>query len=241
MAHSAKSAPTYSKNEHLIRWVQKTAELTKPANIHWVDGSQKEFDTIAGQMVKQGSLIKLNQELWPGCFYARSDPSDVARMEDRTFVCSLARDNAGPTNNWENPQVMRRKLKSLFAGCMRGRTMYVLPFSMGPVESPVSQIGVQITDSPYVVINMRIMARIGLAISQEIDKGERAGGPMSAFRGRTIGTGRERCAMALQQRKICCAFSGNPRNLVVRLGLWRQRFIGEKMLGVEDCLDHRSR
>jgi phosphoenolpyruvate carboxykinase (GTP) len=158
------------QNTHLIRWVEKMAILTKPAAIHWVDGSKEEYDAICDQMVESGTLTRLNQELWPGCFYARSDANDVARVEDRTFICSLSKETAGPTNNWENPFEMRRKLKSLFSGAMRGRTMYVLPFSMGPVGGPMSQIGVQLTDSPYVVVNMRIMARIGVAVLAEIDK-----------------------------------------------------------------------
>jgi phosphoenolpyruvate carboxykinase (GTP) len=146
------------------------AELTKPRDIHWVDGSEEENEALCAQMVEGGTFIKLNQDLWPGCYYARSDASDVARVEDRTFICSLSKDNAGPTNNWVNPFEMRKKLKELFSGCMRGRTMYVLPFSMGPLGSPMSQIGVQLTDSPYVVVNMRIMARIGLKVIEEIDK-----------------------------------------------------------------------
>jgi len=160
-----------SANEHLLKWVEKMAELTKPDSIHWVDGSQAEYDTLCEQMVAGGTFTKLNQDLWPGCFYARSDASDVARVEDRTFICSLSKDAAGPTNNWENPFEMRKKLKKLFSGCMRGRTMYVLPYSMGPVGSQMSQIGVQLTDSPYVVVNMRIMARIGMPVYAEIDKG----------------------------------------------------------------------
>jgi phosphoenolpyruvate carboxykinase (GTP) len=158
------------QNTHLIRWVEKMANLTKPAAIHWVDGSPEEYDVLCDQMVESGTFIRLNQELWPGCFYARSDANDVARVEDRTFICSLSKEAAGPTNNWTNPFEMRRKLKSLFNGAMRGRTMYVLPFSMGPVGGAMSQIGVQLTDSPYVVVNMRIMARIGVAVLAEIDK-----------------------------------------------------------------------
>jgi len=163
-------ATPLSTNVHLLNWVEKMANLTKPAAIHWVDGSPEEDEALKAEMVASGTLIKLNEELWPGCYYARSHPSDVARVEDRTFICSLSKDAAGPTNNWEEPFRMRRKLKELFDGSMQGRTMYVLPFSMGPIGSPMSQIGVQLTDSAYVVVNMRIMARIGLPVYAEIDK-----------------------------------------------------------------------
>lgn len=159
-----------SENKHLLRWVEKMAELTKPAAIHWVDGSQQEYEQLCARMVASGTFIKLNEELWPGCYYARSDASDVARVEERTFICSLSKDAAGPTNNWEDPFVMRKRLKTLFKGAMQGRTMYVLPFSMGPIGSAMAQIGVQLTDSPYAVANMRIMARIGLPVFKEIDK-----------------------------------------------------------------------
>jgi phosphoenolpyruvate carboxykinase (GTP) len=167
------SAKPLSENNHLLKWVEKMARLTRPAAIHWVDGSQAEYDSLCAQMVRSGTFIKLNQDLWPGCFYARSDANDVARVEDRTFICSLSKEAAGPTNNWVDPYVMRKKLKDLFQGCMAGRTMYVLPYSMGPVGSPMSQIGVQLTDSPYVVVSMRIMARIGLPVFKEIDKAEK--------------------------------------------------------------------
>ena len=162
-----------TSNRHLIRWVDKMADLCRPESIHWVDGSQEEYDFLCERMVAGGTFTRLNPDLWPGCFYARSVPGDVARFEDRTFICSLSKDSAGPTNNWEDPYAMRRKLKQLFKGSMRGRTMYVLPFSMGPVGSPMSGIGVQLTDSPYVVVSMRIMARIGLPVFEEIDKDEK--------------------------------------------------------------------
>jgi len=169
--HGGGHPPT--RNKHLLRWVEKMAELACPATIHWVDGSQQENDQLCDQLVANGTFLRLNQQRRPGCFYARSDPSDVARVEERTFICSLSKDNAGPTNNWEDPREMRRKLKSLFRGSMQGRTMYVLPFSMGPIGSKFSQIGVQLTDSPYVVVSMRIMARIGLPVFAEIDKDEK--------------------------------------------------------------------
>jgi len=168
---STQTPPT--TNKHLIRWVEKMAELCRPDAIHWVDGSQAEYDFLCNRLVAAGTFTRLDQKKWPGCFYARSAPNDVARVEDRTFICSLSRDGAGPTNNWEDPYVMRRRLKQLFKGCMQGRTMYVLPFSMGPVGSPMSGIGVQLTDSPYVVVNMRIMARIGAPVFAEIDKDEK--------------------------------------------------------------------
>ena len=167
------SAAPPTTNKHLIRWVEKMADLTQPASIHWIDGSQEEYERLCDKLVEAGTFFPLDEEKWPGCFYARSSPNDVARVEDRTFISSLSKDNAGPTNNWVDPYVMRKKLKQLFRGCMRGRTMYVLPYSMGPIGSPMSRIGVQLTDSAYAVVNMRIMARVGKRVFEEIDKDEK--------------------------------------------------------------------
>jgi phosphoenolpyruvate carboxykinase (GTP) len=168
-----KSSAPLSQNVHLLRWVKKMAALCQPERIHWVDGSPAEYDALCDELVAAGTFTRLNAKKWPGCFLARSDASDVARVEDRTFICSNSKDAAGPTNNWMNPVEMRHKLRGLFNGCMAGRTMYVLAFSMGPLDSPLAQIGVQLTDSPYVVVNMRIMARIGAKVFKLIDENKK--------------------------------------------------------------------
>src|SRR5215472_5283952 len=162
MATTPENVPT--SNRKLLEWVERWTEILGPDEVDWCDGSQAEYETLCRRLVASGTFIALDPAKRPNSFYARSDPGDVARVEDRTFICSELEIDAGPTNHWRAPDEMRADMLDLYRGAMRGRTLYVVPFSMGPLGSPIAHIGVELTDSPYVVASMRIMTRMGSAV-----------------------------------------------------------------------------
>ena len=170
--HATIGIPSHVRSPRLKTWVMDMIQLCKPDDLHWCDGSQAEYDSLCELLVKGGTFKRLNPDKRPGCFLATSDPGDVARVEGRTFICSINQDDAGPTNNWVDPREMKATLSKLFDGSMRGRTMYVVPFSMGPIGSPISYIGYEISDSAYVAVNMKLMTRMGRQVDDALGESD---------------------------------------------------------------------
>ncbi len=214
----------------LQAWVDEVAALTTPDSIHWVDGSDEEWDRLTTLLVDGGTFTRLNHDKKPNTFHAASDPSDVARVEDRTFICSEDEKDAGFTNNWKSPAEMKAIMTDLYKGCMTGRTMYVIPFVMGHIEADVPMYGVEITDSAYVVVSMKIMARIGTEVLRAIEQQDAGFVKGLHSVGFPLPDGKRRRQVAVQRHQVHRPLPRDPRDLVVRLGLRRQRPARQEVL-----------